>query len=129
MLAVEREDEDGPRWAVMSTALGRARLRVHPRCASPALGAQSIELDVDERLELGGNAQRTDERSPRWTQHDDAIEWIGSVEEVEDEGLVYLRLAPDCLVTIEAAPDAFVAGEWLHLALRARSVTVCAFGV
>jgi hypothetical protein len=73
------------------------------------------ELDIDDTIEKGRSAHVADQAVFSLTQDDHRTVLIGYVESVDEDGMVYFRVAEDCLLMVEAAVGVVSEGEWLRL--------------
>ena len=119
---VAKEHDDA--WRVqLSTLVGDVFVRARCTHEGIALGSScSAEFDVGETLRMGGNASLSTSASPSLRDQQGRIRMTGHVEAIDPEGVVYLRLATDCLVMADAAPGVFAVGTWLELDLDATKV-------
>jgi len=89
------------------------------RSERPArLGTLSCEFTIDPDAALGTNAFLIEPRPARMWVEAEKLLIEGSVEDVDDDGLFYLRLAPDSLTMVEAEPGAVSHGDHIRLELR-----------
>jgi hypothetical protein len=116
---------------------------VHFRCAAgeaaatwrgatiaPIVGrSYDAELDVEVPLKIGENAT-LDATASRGLQLRGAdVELSGAVEGVDTDGLVYLRLADDCIVMIESQGALFQTGDLIRLLISPRQMALSPTGV
>jgi hypothetical protein len=97
----------------------------------PVLNATpQIEFDIDAPLQKGQNAVSADKAVYAVDHHGNhAVVLCGMVDAVDDDGMVYFRLAEDCIVMIEARPGQVVVGEWLRLHYDLEHVGIIPVGV
>ena len=85
-----------------------------------------VELDVNRNLdEIATTTLRRDFHMQ--TEEGNAVTFSGVVETVDDDGMTYLRLAPDCLLMVESKNSSFAEGDWIQVKLSAYDLGVSAF--
>jgi hypothetical protein len=89
-----------------------------------------IEFDIAAPLQKGQNAGSADKAVYAIDQlGHHAVVLCGMVDAIDDDGMVYFRLAEDCLVMIEARPGHVIVGEWLRLQYDLEHVAIVLVGI
>ena len=86
----------------------------------------SAELDVDELLAFPANlAWLQDGPSElRIALDEEHLTMRGRIESIDEDGMVYLRLADDCLVMIESSLDDIANEGWCEFTTRIANVVL-----
>ncbi len=93
---------------------GAARWK-NPRARAKVAHKYDVEIDLELTLRIGDNCQVSSERVPRISLEGNSVIVVGSVDGIDVDGMVYLRLAPDCLVMVETDGDAVREAMWLEI--------------
>lgn len=86
-----------------------------------------VEIDIDERIDFSQNAQVGDQDDYGVSHYDKNVVFRGLIEDQDDDGMSYLRIAPDCLVMIESEEHS-LKGTWLRLEVSMESVRITPIG-
>lgn len=78
----------------------------------------SVELDVDQVMTLGQNASYSRQSECAVNHEEGLVTLNGLVEDRDDDGMIYLRIAPDCLMMIESEGAEIQKGKWLQVRLE-----------
>ena len=95
--------------------------------ASRPAGVVHIELTWTPVATLGENADGSNRQVYEASVNEHVTSLTGRVEEVDDDGIFYLRLASDCLVMVEGRPGDFHAGDWIKLRCAPRDLELYPF--
>lgn len=111
------------------TNIGDGEATWSSRRVLPVEGANyTVELDVDGVIELGRTATVTDAGRYSLSRQGDQIFMAGLVEDVDSDGIVYFRLALDCLFMVQSCPGHATRGDWLKLTIPWNSLRVTPLG-
>ena len=85
----------------------------------PAVGeAYDVELDVDLELSSANAEPLLEHEARSLTSSGGCIRLVASVEQVDDDGMLFLRMAPNAVLMIESRPESgFVCGQLLRVTL------------
>jgi len=97
-----------------SSKIGRGRAHWKGASAEGYL-ACDIEFTIASAAARGTNAMPGRPNGFQISLIGDATLLAGLVEGVDEDGVFYFRLAPDCLVLVDAEPGTFRAGEWIEI--------------
>lgn len=87
------------------------------------------EFNIEEALEKGVNVFTAVENEFFIKYEHSILALNGVIDSVDDDGLVYFRLAKDCIIMIESIlGDNIRAGEWLFLKCGVKNVEAYAQG-
>jgi hypothetical protein len=87
-----------------------------------------VEIDIADSMELGRNTSILAAPRPAISGTEERARLSGTIDSVDEDGLVYLRLAPDCVVMIDASPGEFEPGHAVELDVPIASVELVPFG-
>jgi hypothetical protein len=88
-----------------------------------------IEFTFLDPIRLGENASVLPRAGRAAVGVCDSLAQVdGLVEEIDEDGIVALRLAPDCLALIESHPGVLEKGTWLRLRFPASRIELFAIG-
>lgn len=114
---------------VFDTAVGRGIGRWRTPKFAPVVGR---DYDVEFQLELplgpAYGAIRPSVLRASLEYYEDAVVLTGQVECVEEDGVAYLRLAPDCLILVDAEVEAVAPGEWWSMKITPEELGIFAIG-
>lgn len=110
----------------LQTAIGTVRGKW--KGASYGGGTAHIEFTFHRDAVIGDNARLTDQQACSAHIRDGSTVLVGLVEDVDDDGVFYLRLDLDCLSLVSAAPGAFSAGQWVELRCAPSELDIYPFG-
>jgi hypothetical protein len=127
---------------VVTSTSGSDVATVHFRCSigegvgrwkgpNPPIAGETydVELDVGAALEPGVNVVIVAPTSMALRKLKDAQMLIGLAEQIDPDGMLCLRLAPDALVMIESRPGQFSPGEMLQITVAAESISLTPFSL
>ena len=85
----------------------------------------SIEIDIDKSLdEL--NCTELSNSEMKIALVEDGVRLSGELEDIESDGMCYLRLSPDCLTMIESGDMQVKKGQFLALELSTEDIEISA---
>lgn len=87
-----------------------------------------VELDVDTVLTIGGNATIERGLRPNLSVHGTQVQITGTVERIDPDNLVLLRLMPDCLLMVETTGSTFPCGAAVRFAVEPTALWLTPFG-
>jgi hypothetical protein len=69
----------------------------------PHMASESayVDFDINTSLRIGINTQLINSSGYSICNTDSSVVLTGTIEQQDEDGLVYFRLAPDCLIMIE----------------------------
>jgi hypothetical protein len=112
-----------------TSAVGEAAALWQSTKITPAKGHEyDVELDIDAILKLGENASVQLGAKPGLAMIGTKVQIVGIVESIDDDGMVYFRLAPDCIMMIESFGSTFHKAEVLRLALEPVAIRLTPIG-
>ncbi len=83
----------------------------------------SIEIDIDKSLdEL--NCTKLSNSEMKINLLEDGVRLSGELEDIESDGMCYLRLSPDCLIMIESGDIQVKKGQYLALELSVGDIEI-----
>jgi hypothetical protein len=82
-----------------------------------------IEFDVFVIVDRASNAQTAEDQAPAMMFRGEAVLLCGSIEAVYDDGVAYLRLAPDCIMMVNTAGD-ISAGDFVQISVPASALAI-----
>jgi hypothetical protein len=110
-------------------AAGDAEAIWKSKTLTPVNGREyDVELDIDPILRMGENAAVELGLMPALAMIGTQVQIVAIVEQVDDDGMVYLRLSPDCIVMIESAGPKIQCGQALRLVREPMALQVTPFG-
>ena len=104
-----------------------AGIWVHDKIPAEKGRSYSVELDVNKHITNSGFTKTENKRCCS-NVHNDLVELSGKVEFIEEDGIVVLRLARDCLVMIEFKSQRISVGDYLVLKLKTHEITITPIG-
>jgi len=108
-----------PRKVEFLCSAGGAIATWHGKSLPEKGKAYDSELDITETLALGTNCSKSDLRKFTLIRDDDSTtRVIGMVDSIDEDGMVYLRLADDCLIMIESSIGTFAESDWITLCIN-----------
>ena len=78
----------------------------------------SAEIDIHSRINLNHNAAIVSDRRYFIKHHQDENEIQGLVEQIDEDGLIYLRVGDDCIIMIENDSNQISKGEYLLIKVK-----------
>lgn len=84
----------------------------------------SVELDINEILKIGFNANLSTDKVCFIRHSEDENEIQGIVDGIDEDGLIYLRLTPDCLIMVESSEDQIKEGDYILLRINAKNFVI-----
>ena len=95
---------------------------------APRVGTTyDAELDTDESLELGRNATDCNTHDIGIRIGTNNVTLSGTIESRDEDGMLYLRLASDCLLMIETE-DTISTGQHVQFSVPAAALELTPFG-
>ena len=87
-----------------------------------------VEFNIDSKIELEKNAWTTSQRQTSISRDsDNEIQVTGLVDGQDDDGVLYLRVAPNCLIMIESETLG-LAGQWIQVQVGVKDFNVTQVG-
>jgi hypothetical protein len=86
------------------------------------------ELDIDPKIELGVNTKIVPDKLCFIRHNLDTNEIQGMVEGIDEDLLIYFRLARDCIIMIENESTEIKKGDYLLLTINANELRITPFG-
>jgi hypothetical protein len=124
-----KKDESGPTYVTFEAAAGTAAARWASRAQDPESGKEyHVELDIDVTADKNTKARDAHVDTRCLFMIGSNVVVRGTVEAVDEDGLAYLRLSPDCLVMLETAGD-IGAGDVIQMDLPPSSVSITTIGI
>lgn len=124
------EHRDGAPGVAFSCAIGSAVARWQGKTQEPHVGAEyDVELDIDDVLRPGDTLQLIESSQAAIKHSEEVNEIIGLVEAVDDDGMLFVRLSPDCLMMVEIThQERLGPGQWLRMRVPRQALSVWPFG-
>lgn len=110
---------------VVISALGEGTVLWGPGRPLPSPGDElSVEFAVCIPIRLGQAVAFVDSRQSCFYTHNGITHICGKVEGRDEDGVVYLRLATDCLLMVESDLPEGSTGKWVAVTLPYRNVEI-----
>jgi hypothetical protein len=124
-----RERGDGT-WEVgFSCRIGRGLATWAKGSRKPVEGQRHcIEMDIADWLDIGRNAEYSSAEKYEIFTTPSGVFLRGTVEAMDDDGMVFFRLGDDCLFMIESALEDIEPGIWLLLTTSAVELKLTPIG-
>ena len=93
-----------------------------------------VEIDIEkpiDQVKIGNNedeCRHLSEGRHLMVFQNKSTLMYGMIESVEDDGMTYFRLAPDCLIMIELGDSNVKEGDWISLKLQPEDIEISAQG-
>ncbi len=84
----------------------------------------SVEFDIDKELRIGGNAKKVLGKDYFIRYSNDKNEIQGCVDGVDEDGMIYFRLSPSCLIMIESSEDEISTSDFLLLTVNVEDLKI-----
>lgn len=84
----------------------------------------SVEFDIDKELKIGSNARKTLDKNYFIRKFNNKNEIQGSVDGVDEDGMIYLRLSDSCIIMIESAEDKINSDSFLLLTVDVEDLKI-----
>lgn len=95
---------------------------------APVIDAEyDIEIDIDDKIDEGHSAFLSGKHKYFMDISKDNIVLNGTIENIEEDGMVFFRLSQDCLFMIEGGDHEFKANDWISLKVKAASISLWPF--
>jgi hypothetical protein len=95
---------------------------------TPVAGKEyDAELDIALVLQVGENAEETAGVTPGFELVGQDVQIMGISEQIDDDGIVYLRLSRDCIVVIESSGAPPKVGQMLRMVVKSGLLRLTAF--
>jgi hypothetical protein len=121
--------DDGEVAVSFSSSLGAAVGRWRSSSAPVTGATYSVEFNVDRILMVGENAVGAVGNEPSVWAAEQCVHLRGHVDAIDDDGLVYFRLAEDCLAMLEFdAPETLRTGAFVELRVPVADFSVWPVG-
>ncbi len=88
----------------------------------------SRSYDVDDSIESGRNATLTEAERCGLSVEGEMVAIRGYIDSLDEDGMIYFRLAPDCLLMIESDDEELEEGSWLQLVFPTRDLKLTPLG-
>jgi hypothetical protein len=97
---------------VLETPYGIGAFAVPVGSAPPRAGLRyDVEFEFDGRIDTDTNSTVVRRVVPQILVRGPVTVLAGTVEHVDEDGMAYLRLGPDCLIMIDSVPGHVAAGD------------------
>jgi hypothetical protein len=96
----------------------------------PIVGNEyDAEFNFEKVIEKGKNAFDSPKKTYAIEIKDEFIFLVGTIENIDDDGLAYFRLAVDCIIMIETEQGSFKLGDWITLKSEIKDFEIYAQGM
>jgi hypothetical protein len=120
---------DGALMATFGSLCATASAHWRSKKFTPHAGEEyDVELDVSVIADRATNTRSVEVASPALFVQGEMVLLRGAVEGVEDDGLVYLRMAPDCLVMVDTA-GGISTGDVVQICVPSSALSITPTGV
>ena len=97
---------------------------------APVVGSQyDVEFEIEDVVRLGENASLVDPAvQAEVGVEGDTASFVGAAERIDDDGVIFFRLAPDCLMMVDSVPGQVPIAACLRLRAPVDHVMLNAIG-
>jgi len=96
----------------------------------PLIGkSYSVEFSILPVIHLGGNAELSEVMRMSVQVDGLTCSLIGVIEQVDDDGMLFVRLATDCLIMAESAQGVFQVGQTIAIHIHCSELQISPIGI
>jgi hypothetical protein len=118
-------NSDGTSIVEFLSQVGTGRGAWATWAAPPVVGREyDVEFDFSEVLGASVAEPQPKAGEPWVRFHDDVVELHVGVEAIDEDGVMFLRLNPECLIMVDCPALDFEVGDHLLLSLHPKALTL-----